>query len=409
MTISLEKGKIIKDSVTSEKASCCLISAAAFYLFGGVFVDKFKMVIPCLLGLEGPIAAELKTMEAENVAAQDGRVFFEGGADILARANLFSRYGERVQLYIGGFEALTFDQLFEGVKSLPWEQYIGKDDAFPVKGHALQSKLMSVPDCQSIVKKAIVERLKSRYHSAWFRETGAKKQVQFLIMKDKVSLMIDTSGVGLHKRGYRQNSVEAPIKETLAASMAYLSRVRTDGTIIDPFCGSGTLLIESALYALNVAPGIHRRFGAEKWAEIPEEVWRRERERARDLIRKGIDFQAYGYDIDDEAVELTKENARKAGVLSRIHVEKRDIKDFKRETEYGCVLCNPPYGERLLDIKTAQGIYKTMGEVFESARGWSYSIISPDHEFEKCFGRSADRRRKLYNGMISCQLYMYYK
>lgn len=344
--------------------------------------EQWKMVIPCLLGIEGLVGDELRAMEAQNVEPQNGRVFFTGDASMLARANLGSRYGERVLIELGSFEARSFEELFQGVKALPWEQWIEKEDAFPVKGRSLNSKLASVPDCQSIIKKAVVERLKGKYHLNWFEETGTLHQIQFLIMKDHVSVMLDTSGAGLHKRGYRANSTEAPIKETLAAAMAYLSRVRRDGIVIDPFCGSGTILVESALYAKNIAPGLQRSFTAERWKNIPSAVWQQERARARDLVRRDASFAGYGYDIDGAAVNLTLENARKAGVISCIHAEKRDVADFQPLGERGDVICNPPYGERLLDIRAAEELYRTMGKVFTPKKKWSYNIISPDETFE---------------------------
>ncbi len=372
-------------------------------------MEDFKLVCPCLLGVEGLVADELRQMDAKNVEPQNGRVVFDGSDEMIARANIGSRYGERILIQTANFEARSFEELFQGVKAVPWERWIGKSDAFPVKGRSLNSKLTSIPDCQAIIKKAIVERLKLKYHVNWFEETGPLHQIQFLIMKDTVSVMIDTSGAGLHKRGYRANSTEAPIKETLAASMAYLARVRRDANFIDPFCGSGTILIEAALYALNIAPGMQRHFSAERWTNIEKSVWQKEKMRAQDLIRRDATFTAHGYDIDGAAVSLTLENARKAGVIANIHAEKRDIADFDPVGEYGCVICNPPYGERLLDIRQAEELYRIMGRVFEQKHGWSYSVISPDETFEECFGRKSDRRRKLYNGMIKCQLYMFYK
>lgn len=371
-------------------------------------MQPFWMVCPCLFGVEGLVAEELRAMQAEKVQAQNGRVIFQGDASLLARVNLGSRFSERVQILLGSFPARSFEELFQGVRSLPWEQWIGKKDAFPVKGRSLQSKLFSVPDCQSIVKKAVVERLKQRHHVSWFEETGALYPIQFLILKDQVSVMIDTSGAGLHKRGYRASSTEAPIKETLAAAMVHLSRVRPDGTVIDPFCGSGTLLIESALYAKNIAPGLQRHFTAEHWEGIDASVWQREKERARDLVRREADFQGIGYDIDGAAVELTLANAKKAGVIAQIRASRRDIREFSVPGDRGYVICNPPYGERLLDTRQAEELYRVMGKVFVPKPKWSYSIISPDTTFEECFGRPADRRRKLYNGMIPCQLYLYY-
>ena len=372
-------------------------------------MEEFKLVCPCLLGVEGLVAEELKLMDAKHVEPQNGRVIFDGSEEMLARANICSRYGERVLVQMGSFQAHSFEELFQGVKALPWERWIGKNDAFPVKGRSLSSKLASVPDCQSIIKKAVVERLKQKYNVNWFEETGTLYQIQFLIMKDHVSVMLDTSGAGLHKRGYRANSTEAPIKETRAAAMAYLVRVRRDANFIDPFCGSGTILIEAAMYAMNIAPGMQRHFSAERWANIDKNIWLKEKVRAQDLIHRDAAFTAHGYDIDGAAISLTLENARKAGVISQIHAEKRDIADFKSTGEYGCVVCNPPYGERLLDIRQAEELYRTMGKVFEQKHGWSYSVISPDETFEDCFGRKADRRRKLYNGMIKCQFYMYFK
>ncbi len=372
-------------------------------------MENIKFAAPCLLGLEGLASDEFRRMNIKNITVENGRVFFEGDFNTMARANICSRYTERILVLMGTFPAYSFEDLYQGVNKIEWENWIGISDAFPVKGHSVNSKLTSIPDCQKIIKKAVVNRLSSKYHTTWFEETGSSHQIQFLIMKDKVSIMLDTSGVGLHKRGYRQNAAVAPIKETLAAAMADLSHIRSYSTVIDPFCGSGTILIESALKALNIAPGLHRRFGAERWDCVPQKVWAVEREYAQDSINKSVEFQAYGYDVDDEAIELTVENARKAGVGSRIHVEKRNIKDFNSELERSAVICNPPYGERLLDMKQARELYKIMGEKFIKKQGWSYTIISPDDNFEKIFGRPADKRRKLYNGMIKCQVYMYFK
>lgn len=372
-------------------------------------MEDLKLVCPCLLGIEGLVADELRRMDAKDVEAQNGRVVFGGGEELLARANLWSRFGERVMILMGEFEARSFEELFQGVKALPWERWIGKEDAFPVKGTSLSSQLASVPDCQSIIKKAVVERLKQKYSLAWFEETGPRIQLRFLIFKDKVSVMIDTSGEGLHKRGYRANSAQAPIKETLAAAMTELSRVRRDANLIDPFCGSGTILIEGALRALNIAPGIGRRFAAEEFSALGPQVWRRERERARELEKRDVPFTAFGYDSDPAAAALTLDNARKAGVGDRVRAQARDISAFRAEGDAGFVICNPPYGERLLDLKQAQELYRTMGRVFAPKPRWSYSVISPDDSFEQCFGRRADRRRKLYNGMIRCQYYMYFK
>ncbi len=371
-------------------------------------MSDFQLVCPCLFGLEGPLGDELRRMGAGHVSPQNGRVAFDGSAEMIARANLCSRYGERVQILMGVFPAHSFEELFQGVRGLPWERWIGRKDAFPVKGSCLDSQLASVPDCQAIVKKAVVERLRAKYSVAWFEETGAPRQIQFLLLKDSASLMIDTSGVGLHKRGYRANAAEAPIRETLAAAMAYFSRVRHDANFIDPLCGSGTIPIEAALLARNIAPGRSRGFAAENWDAPEKSVWKRERERARSLEMRDAAFSAHGYDIDPAAVSLTAENAAKAGVSDCVRAEVRDVADFRAEGEYGCVICNPPYGERLLDLRSAEGLYRTMGRVFQPRRGWSYAVITPDEMFEACFGRKAAHRRKLYNGMIRCQYYMFF-
>ncbi len=361
----------------------------------------------CLLGVEGLLAQELRDMECGEVRAENGRVLFEGGWDILARANLCSRFAERVGILMGDFHAESFEELFQGVKAMPWEEYLGRDDAFPVSGSSLNSHLHSVPDCQSIIKKAVVERLKQSFRQDWFTEEGPTHRIRFRMMKDQVSVTIDTSGAGLHKRGYRPVANAAPIKETLAAALVKLSRLRADATFYDPFCGSGTLLIEAATMAQNIAPGIGRRFQAEVWEQTPDGVWASERDRARELERRDTGFTATGYDIDPAAVELAKENARRAGVTIRAGV--REIKDFVEATAYGCVVCNPPYGQRLIDQKAAREIYRQLGRVFVPEKGWSYGIITPDEEFEAIFGRKADKRRKLYNGMIRCQFYQYFK
>jgi putative N6-adenine-specific DNA methylase len=370
---------------------------------------QIRYVIPCLLGLEKPIADEMKALGASDVVSENGRVLFSGGFDLLARANICARFAERIQILVGAFQARSFEELFQGTKALPWEDWIGPADAFPVKGYSLNSTLFSVSDCQSIIKKAVVERLKSKYPIAWFDETGPVHQIQFSIMKDQVSLLLDTSGYGLHKRGYRLEAGGAPIKETLAAALCWLSRVRPYHTLYDPMCGSGTILIEGALLAHNIAPGKNRSFSAERWDQIPEEVWRLERERAADLELRESSFAAFGGDIDPAALELAKANAQRAGVADRITFERRDLRDFAPQSEKGTLICNPPYGERLLDLKAAEEIYRLMGERFVQRHGWSYSIISPSEDFELFFGRKADKRRKLYNGMIKCQVYMYFK
>lgn len=371
-------------------------------------MENIKYVAPCLLGIEGLVSNELKFMDAKNVMAENGRVTFEGDFNTLARANIRSRYSERILILLNDFKAFTFEDLFQGVKSIPWEKFISKTDAFPVKGKSLNSKLHSIPACQKIVKKAVVERLKEKHNIPWFEETGPLHQIQFLILKDRVSIMLDTSGDGLHKRGYRAIAQEAPIKETLAAAMVDLSMVRENHTVIDPMCGSGTIIIEAAMKALNIAPGINRSFQSEKWSQIPSKVWKEEREKAKKLENFNCEFQGIALDIDSGSIKLARENAKKAGVESRIKFKNQNINEFKKEFDRGSVITNPPYGERLMDVEKAQELYKVMGEKFIASPGWSYTIISPDQDFEEIFGRVARRRRKLYNGMIECQVYMYF-
>lgn len=367
------------------------------------------LLAPCLFGLESVLASEIKRIGGENIVTNDGRVSFSGDLALLCRANIALRTAERVCIVLGQFEAKSFTELFDNVEKLKFEEFIGKTDAFPVKGWSLKSTLHSIPDCQSIIKKAAVKRLEKIYAQSWFEESGPVHQIQFSIYKDSVTIMLDTSGAGLHKRGYRKTSTEAPIKETLAAGIIDLARVRRDDTVIDPMCGSGTFLIESALRAFDIAPGVRRRFDAEAWSSIPAESWKLERERALSNIRKDIGFSAKGFDIDGLAVSLTAENAAKAGVSKRVITSMRDISDFKIDDDNAVIFCNPPYGERLLEIKEAEKLYRKMGEVFPDRDGLKYYIISPHEDFESLFGRRADKRRKLYNGMIKCQLFMYFK
>lgn len=368
-----------------------------------------QMVAPCLLGLEGLVSEELKFMDAQNVSAENGRVFFEGDENILARANINSRYAERILIVLDRFRAVTFEELFQGVKALPWSEFIGSADTFPVKGYSIHSALHSIPDCQKIIKKAVVESLKEDYHISWFEESGPVHQIQFSIMKDDVTVMLDTTGTGLHKRGYRPESNDAPIRKTLAAALCSLSRLRHYHTLYDPFCGSGTILIEGAMMAHNIAPGINRNFECDRWGFLPVGTWKQERERCHDIIKTDTDFIAFGSDVDPHALELTMNNAKRAKTDKYLRLEQKDIRDFHPTTQKGTLVTNPPYGERMMDIKEAERLYRIMGEKFVSKYGWSYGIISPDEAFEKVFGRKADKRRKLYNGMIKCQYYMYFK
>ena len=372
-------------------------------------MSKINLVAPCLFGVESIAADEFRRMGFEDIITENGRVLLSGEENMLARANICSRFAERILINVGEFSAVTFTELFDGVKALPWEDYIGKDDAFPVNGWSINSGLFSIPDCQSIIKKAIVERLKLKYKINIFPETGSEYKIRFSLHKNVVTMMIDTSGEGLHKRGYRRNSNDAPLKETLAAAMCDLARIYPDTKIFDPFCGSGTILIESALMATKTAPGLRRYFAAERFGFLDSQIWRDERTRAQDLILKNIDFKAQGFDIDKNAVELTLANAKKAGVEKYVKASIANVKDFSAPKERCITVTNPPYGERLLDVKAAEELYTVMGKQFEQGDGRKYYIISPHDEFEHHFGRTADKRRKLYNGMIKCQLFMYFK
>lgn len=369
--------------------------------------NKFRICCPCHFGLESVLKYEILKIGGEDLRVSDGKITFSGDESMVARANICLATAERVLIELAEFRAVTFEELFQGVKAIELERFIGKDNAFPVKGYSLNSELHSVPDCQSIIKKAAVERLKSKYNISWFEETGSAVQIKFSILKDTVNIYLDTSGIGLHKRGYRRNSNAAPIKETLAAGIVDLARVRPDSVVCDPFCGSGTLLIEAALKALNIAPGINRKFAAEKWEVFTPEKWRAERKRAIDNVDRTAKFTAIGFDIDDSAVALTLDNAHKAGIKSRLKIEQADISKF-RQPESSIVICNPPYGERLLELREAEGIYRTMGKVLGKGGSRQSYIISPHEQFEAFFGSNAKKRRKLYNGMIKCQLYMYF-
>ena len=368
---------------------------------------KLKLVCPCHFGLESVLSFEIKKLGGEDVLADNGRVSFYGDFNMLARANICLSTAERVLIELAEFYAYSFEELFQGIKCIPLEDFVGKKDAFPVKGSSLNSKLRSVPDCQSIIKKAAVERLKAKYGLNWLEETGDLYQIQFIILNDKVSVYLDTSGAGLHKRGYRRNANAAPIKETLAAGIVDLARVRGDSSVCDPFCGSGTFLIESAFKALDIAPCINRHFSSEKWGCINDSVWREERQNAIAKVRRDVTFEAYGSDIDPECIALTEENAAKAGVKSRINLKRLNVKDFNRTNSI--IICNPPYGERMLEVKEAEQLYTDMGKAFNGLENNKLYVISPHENFEGFFGKRADKRRKLYNGMIKCQLYMYFK
>ena len=369
--------------------------------------NEFTLVAPCFFGTESTLSFEVRRLGAQNVQVTDGRVAFSGGPEMIADANLNLRTAERVLLLLKTFPASTFDELFDGVNAIPWEELIPVDAQFPVKGSSLSSQLSSVPACQSIVKKAVVKRLQAGHKTASLPETGALYKIRFAIRKNVVEVMLDTSGDGLHKRGYRRNATLAPIKETLAAAIADLGRVRRDSLVQDPFCGSGTLVIEAAQKALNIAPGLRRRFAAEQFDFVPAAVWREQRQKALDEAKPDAAFEGVGYDIDPAAVALANANARLAGVGERCRFEVADVKDFTA-AQNAIVLTNPPYGERLGDAAEAASLARTLGQVWQRHPGQGLYAITADAEFETHFGKKAARRRKIYNGMIPCQLYMYF-
>ena len=370
--------------------------------------QQYRLCAPCLFGLESVLSGELKRLNFEDIAVTDGRVEFTSDAEGIARANLNLRTAERVLIVLSSFRAVKFQQLIDGAEKIPFEDYIGKKNAFPVKGWSLNSKLHSVPDCQSIIKKAAVKRLSRKYGVAWLEESGPTVQIQFSINKDMVTIMLDTSGVALHKRGYRKVANLAPIRETLAAGILDIARIYPDTQLYDPFCGSGTFLIEAAYKAKNIAPGIYRRFAAEKWDCISSKIWKDGREEAINKVRKDVEFVAFGRDISQESLEIAEANARRAGIAGLIRLEKRDVEDFVLPSEKSLVVTNPPYGERLMAGEDLQQLYNTMGKVFQPSQQTAYYIISSAEDFEQSFGRKADKKRKLYNGMLKCNLYQYF-
>ena len=370
--------------------------------------NKIELTATCLFGLEALVAKEVKLLGYDIKKTENCKVIYLGDEKAICRSNMWLRTAERVLVNLGDFDALSYDDLFEGTKALPWEEWITENAAFPVKGYSLNSKLHSVPDCQSIIKKAVVERLRQKYHTSWFKEDGPIYQIQFSLYKNKVFLMIDTSGEGLHKRGYREHAVEAPLKETLAAGIVMLSFWNPGKTLIDPFCGSGTIPIEAALIGANIAPGIEREFSAQHWNRVPKELWWEARKEAHEKIKSDITLKIYGFDISAKAIGLSRQNAELAGVDEHIRFEECNMKDFRTEEAYGCIISNPPYGERLGEKREVERLYVSLGKKLKQLSTWSYFILAPDEGFEGYFGRKANKKRKLYNGMLKCNLYQFF-
>lgn len=367
-----------------------------------------EFVATCLFGLEKLLGEEIDALGCRRTETMDGRISFEGTPYDAARANIRLRLAEHVFIKVGSFPSVTFTELFDGVKALPWEEYIGKSDAFPVKGHSIKSKLFSVPDCQSIIKKAVATRLGEHYHTDWLTEEGTKYQIEFFLFKDTVTLMIDTSGIPLHKRGYRPASGIAPLRETLGAALALTARPREDVLFWDPFCGSGTIAIEAAMILSGKAPGLSRSFAGEAFSFLPRQSWENAREEAKATEKNG-EFEVYASDIDGEVLEIAKANAARAGVAKYIKFFRRDALTIKKEERRGTIVCNPPYGERLMSEAQAEELYRRMGKTFDALSPWQIYVLTSCEHFERLYGRRADKKRKLYNGMIPCTLYQYFK
>lgn len=364
----------------------------------------------CLFGLEKQLGEEIDALGLKRVETIDGRVLFEGEEKDIPRANINLRLAERVFIVLGRFHAESFTELFDGTNEIRWEDWIGKLDEFPVTGHSIKSKLTSIPDCQKIVKKSIVDRLSGAYGISWFEETGVKYKVEFFILKDEAMLMIDTSGVALHKRGYRPDAGAAPLRETLAASIALTSRPNEDTLIWDPFCGSGTIAIEAAMIARRIAPGINRNFSSELYPRIPKELWQLAREEAMDLEIRNSKFEAWASDIDEDILDVAYENALRAGVEDCINIFNADARKIQKpEGMRGTIICNPPYGERMGEMKDIEELYRDLGKNFKNFEPWHIYVITSCEYFERLYGRRADKTKKLYNGMLPCNLYQFFK
>lgn len=372
-------------------------------------MSKITLCAPCNFGLESILTREIKDLGFNVESVTDGRVNFLSDEEGICKANLWLRTAERILVKLDEFEATTFEELFQNTKSLPWYDWIPKEGAFPAaKASSVKSKLFSTSDIQAIVKKAVVESLKRKYKVKWFDETGASYPIHIFVFKDKVTLYLDSSGAALHKRGYREIGSSAPIKETLAAALVLLTPWKEERILVDPFCGSGTILIEAALKGMNIAPGLNRSFISEKWVRIPQRLWQRARQEGEESVKSNANIYIQGYDIDEKVIKVARNNAKLAGVDEFIHFQQRDVKDLSSKDKYGFIVTNPPYGERLEDLKTVENLYKDMGKVFSALDTWSFYILTAHEDFERFFGRKADRKRKLYNGMIKTDLYQYF-
>ena len=371
-------------------------------------MSKLQLIATSSFGIEAVVARELNWLGYADQHVENGRVTFAGDEEAISRTNIWLRTAERILIKMGEFTALTFDELFEGTKALPWDEWLPENAEFPVDGRSVDSRLSSVPDCQAIVKKAIVEKMKLKYKKQWFDENGPMYRIEVGLLKDVATLTIDTTGTGLHKRGYRTLNTGAPLKETLAAAMLMISRWKPDRALIDPFCGSGTIPIEAALIAGNIAPGAKRSFSAEGWSQTPAGLWAKAREEAADKVKAVSDLRIQGSDIDEESIGIARYHAAQAGVARNIHLQRLPMADISSRYKYGFIVCNPPYGERLGEMPEVEKLYKDLGVVFKSFDTWSFYVITSHQGFESLIGRRADKKRKLYNGRLQCNYYQFY-
>lgn len=372
-------------------------------------MQTFELIAPCHFGLEAVLKKEIYDLGYETTKVEDGKVTFLGDAQAICRANVFLRTAERILLKAGSFQAETYDELFEGVRALPWEVYLPKDAKFWVtKASSIRSRLFSPSDIQKIVKKAMVEKMKEYYDTEWFAETGAKFPIRIFLLKNEVTVAIDTTGDSLHKRGYRTMSGPAPISETLAAALIRLTPWHADRILVDPFCGSGTFPIEAALMAANIAPGMNREFTAQEWMNlISKKTWYETIDEAQELVVRDADVDIQGYDIDGDVLRAARENAKRAGVDHLIHFQKRSVQELRHPKKYGFIITNPPYGERMEDKKDLPALYEQMGKAYQNLDAWSFYIITGFEDMERFIGRKADKKRKIYNGMLKTNFYQF--
>lgn len=370
-------------------------------------MSKIELIATATFGLESVVAHEVKSLGYTDVTVDNAKVTFVADETAICRTNLWLRSADRVLVKMGEFKATTFEELFQQTKALPWSDWLPENATFPVEGKSIKSQLHSVPDCQAIVKKAIVEKMKQTYKKEWFEETGPRYTIEVALLKDVVTLTIDTSGAGLHKRGYRKLSSQAPLKETLAAGLLSIARWYPDRVLLDPFCGSGTIPIEAALIGHNIAPGIGRNFAAETWPNIPKELWTKARQEALESEKHDIKLRIYGTDIDDKVLSLARYHAKEANVEDSIHFQRIPVDKARSKQKYGFIITNPPYGQRLGEIPEVEKLYKELGNTYTALDNWSCFVITSYDKFEQCFGKTADKKRKLYNGRVECNYYQY--